>query len=324
MQYRTMGRTGLKLSALSLGAWLTFGSQIDEATAREILHRAYDLGVNFFDNADVYAQGRAEVVMGQAIRDLPRPSLVVSSKVFWPTLEGVNGRGLSRKHIFESCAASLRRLGTDYLDLYFCHRYDVETPLEETVRAMDDLVRQGKVLYWGTSEWRAAQIAQAIAIARAGGMEAPVVEQPQYNLLVRERVEGELAPAAGDLGIGLVTWSPLASGLLSGKYNRGMPADSRIAQERHAWLRESLTEENLARTRALGELAAELGCSASQLAIAWLLRLPQVTSVITGATRVAQLEENLGALEVLGRLGVDGLERIEAIAGNRSAVPAAD
>lgn len=321
MQYRTMGRTGIKLSALSLGAWLTFGSQIDEATAREILHRAYDLGVNFFDNADVYAQGRAEGVMGQAIRDLPRPSLVVSSKVFWPTMEGVNGRGLSRKHILESCAASLRRLGTDYLDLYFCHRYDPETPLEETVRAMDDLVRQGKVLYWGSSEWRAAQIAQAIAIARAGGMAAPVVEQPQYNLLVRERVEGELAPAAGDLGIGLVTWSPLASGLLSGKYNRGVPADARMGQERHAWLRDSLTEENLAKAQGLGELAAELGCTASQMAIAWLLRLPEVTSVITGATRVAQLEENLGALEVLERLSGDVLQRIEAIAGRRRTVP---
>ncbi|MGH2606659.1 MAG: aldo/keto reductase [Anaerolineales bacterium] len=321
MQYRTMGRTGIKLSALSFGAWLTFGSQIDEVTAREILHRAYELGVNFFDNADVYAQGRAEVVMGQAIRDLPRPSLVLSSKVFWPTMEGVNGRGLSRKHIFESCAASLRRLGTDYLDLYFCHRYDPETPLEETVRAMSDLVQQGKVLYWGSSEWRAAQIAQAIAIARAGGMAAPVVEQPQYNLLVRERVEGELAPAAGDLGIGLVTWSPLASGLLTGKYLGGVPADARMGQERHAWLRDSLTEENLAKARGLGELAAELGCTASQLAIAWLLRLPEVTSVITGATRVAQLEENLGALEVLDRLSADVLERIEAIAGGGRTVP---
>lgn len=321
MQYRTMGRTGIKLSALSYGAWLTFGSQIDASTARDILHRAHEQGVNYFDNADVYAAGRAEEVMGQAIRDLTRPSLVLSSKVFWPTMEGVNGRGLSRKHIFESCAASLRRLGTDYLDLYFCHRYDPETPLEETVRAMDDLVRQGKVLYWGTSEWRAAQIAQAIAIARAGGMAAPAVEQPQYNLLVRQRVEGELAPAAADLGIGLVTWSPLASGLLSGKYNEGVPAEARIGQERHAWLRDSLTEANLSKARALGLLAAELGCTASQLAIAWLLRLPQVTSVITGATRVAQLEENLGALDVLDRLSDEALERIEAIVGNRPAIP---
>jgi voltage-dependent potassium channel beta subunit len=317
MNYRRMGGSGLKLSEVSLGAWLTFGEQIDEPTAADLLHRAYDLGVNFFDNADVYAAGRAEEVMGRAIRGLPRESLVLSSKVFWSTMPGVNGRGLSRKHVFESVHASLRRLGTDYLDLYFCHRFDPETPIEETVRAMDDLIRQGKVLYWGTSEWRGPQIAEAHRLASDLGCHPPAVEQPQYNMLVREVVEAELAPAAAALRFGMVTWSPLRSGLLSGKYNAGAPSGSRLTRNEYAWLREILTEENLSKSRALMLVAADLGVTQAQLAIGWLLRLPQVTSVITGATSRKQVEDNLAAIEVPARLDGDVLQRIETILNNR-------
>ncbi|OGT27509.1 MAG: voltage-gated potassium channel [Gammaproteobacteria bacterium RBG_16_66_13] len=316
MNYRSMGRTGLKLSEIAFGAWITFGDQIEDKTADHLLHRAYDLGVNFFDNADVYAGGQAEIVMGRAIRDLPRESLVVSSKVFWPSMAGVNGRGLSRKHVIESCHASLKRLGTDYLDLYFCHRYDPETPLEETVRVMDDLVQQGKVLYWGTSEWKAAQIEEAHALAGKAGRHPPWVEQPQYNMLVRRVVEAELAPATDTLGFGLVAWSPLRSGLLSGKYNAGKPSGARLARKEYDWLRGILTEENLEKSRALGAVAADLHVTQAQLCIGWLLRLPQLSSVITGATSLTQLEENVGAIDVQTRLTTDVLERIEAILKN--------
>ena len=317
MKFRRMGRTGLKLSQISLGAWLTFGDQIDDRTASEILHAAYEQGVNFFDNADVYAAGKAESVMGRAISDLPRESLVLSSKVFWPTMPGPNGRGLSRKHIFESCHASLKRLGTEYLDLYFCHRFDPETPLEEVVRAMDDLIHAGKVLYWGTSEWRAGQIAQAHGIAVSAGLYPPLVEQPQYNMLVRRIVEDELAPLADDLGFGMVTWSPLRSGLLSGKYLDGEPQGARLSLEKYQWLRDILSEDNLHKVRELSVVADQVGCSLAQLAIAWLLRLPQVSSVITGATRVAHVRENVAAIEVVDRLTPEVLDRIEGVLGNR-------
>lgn len=320
MFYRRMGRTGLKLSAVSLGAWVTFGYQIEDKTAADILHAAYDKGVTFFDNADVYAGGRAETVMGQAIRGLPRTSLVISSKVFWETMPGPNGRGLSRKHIFESCHASLKRLGTDYLDLYFCHRYDAETPIEETARAMDDLIHQGKVLYWGTSEWRAGQIAQAHGLARQWGLNPPWVEQPHYNMFVRRTVEDEIVPAADDLGFGMVTWSPLRSGLLTGKYNDGIPEGARLAMKDYEWLRDILTEADIAKTRRLAGVAKEMGVSLPQLAIAWLLRLPQVSSVITGATRVAQVEDNVGAVEVVSRLTPEILDQIEGILNNKPEV----
>jgi voltage-dependent potassium channel beta subunit len=317
MEYRRMGRSGLRLSAVSLGAWVTFGAQIDERAAAEILHRAYELGVNYFDNADVYAEGQAEIVMGKAIRDLPRESLVISSKVFWASLPGPNGRGLSRKHILESCHASLRRLGLDYLDLYFCHRFDSETTIEETARAMDDLVHQGKVLYWGTSEWRAGPIAQAYGLARADGLYPPAVEQPHYNLLVRRIVEDELAPLANDLGLGLVTWSPLRSGLLSGKYAGGTPEGSRFSLQEYSWLRRLLSEDNRAKVRDLAGVASDLGVTPAQLAIAWILRLPQVSSVITGATQVRQVEENVKAVEAVPLLTPEVLERIEAIVKNK-------
>jgi voltage-dependent potassium channel beta subunit len=308
-----MGRSGLRLSEISLGAWITFGDQIDRDTAVGLIRRAFEAGVNYFDNADVYAGGEAERVMGAALRDLPRPALVISSKVFWRSMEGPNGRGLSRKHILESCHASLRRLGVEYLDLYFCHRFDAEVPLEETVRAMDDLVRQGKVLYWGTSEWRARQISSAHRIARAHGWEPPRVEQPEYNLLERRKVEDEIVPVADRLGLGLVTFSPLAMGILSGKYNRGGPQDARLNLPKYAGFRDSLTEGNLGRARALAELAAASGITSAQLAIAWILRLPQVSSVITGATRPSQLEENLGAESAAERLTPDTLRRLEDI-----------
>jgi voltage-dependent potassium channel beta subunit len=319
MEYRRMGGTGLKLSCLSLGGWLTLGEKVDASATKALIEKAYEHGMNFFDNADVYAGGRAEIAMGEAIKGLPREALVLSSKVFWRTMEGPNGEGLSRKHIVESCHASLKRLRVDYLDLYFCHRFDAETPLEEVARAMDDLVHQGKVLYWGTSEWRAAQIAQAYGLAREMGLYPPSVEQPHYNMLVRARLEGEIAPMAQDLGIGLVTWSPLRSGFLTGKYNEGLPQGSRLAE--HEWLRGILNDENLRKVRELTQLARELDVTTAQLAIAWLLRLPQVTSVITGATSAAQLEENLGALQAREKLSQEVLERIESILQNAPLQP---
>lgn len=314
MEYRRLGKYGLKVSELSLGAWLTFGEQIDEETARECMLAAYEAGVNFFDNADVYASGNAEIVMGKVIRELDRSSLVISSKVFWATGPGPNARGLSRKHVMESAHDSLKRLGTDYLDLYFCHRYDPETPVEEVVRAMDDLVHQGKVLYWGTSEWRGGQIAHAVGLANQWSLYPPAVEQPQYNMFKRDVVETELLEAAQQHGIGLVVWSPLASGILTGKYNEGIPTDSRLDQ--YEWLRGSLTLDRIEIVQQLSAVAQELGASMAQLALAWLLRLPEVSSAITGATRVTQVHENLKATELRAKLTPDVLERIEAILGN--------
>ncbi len=316
MHYRRLGRSGLKVSEISLGAWVTFGNQITEEAAEELIHAAYDQGVNFFDNADMYANGQAETVMGKAIKTLPREALVISSKVFWPTMPGPNGRGLSRKHIFESVHASLRRLGTDYLDLYFCHRYDPDSPVEEVVRIMNDLMTQGKILYWGTSEWDASQVAQAIGVARQYGLVPPTMEQPQYNLFRRQRVEVELAPLCKEFGLGLTTWSPLAFGILSGKYNEGIPEGSRASRPEMGWIRDQITPEKIAIVRQLTALSRELGWTTAQLAIAWILRRKEVSSVITGATRAEQLDENLGAAEAVELLTDDLLDRIEQIAGN--------
>ncbi len=313
MHYRRLGRSGLKVSEISLGAWITFGSQIDETTAIDLIHAAYDQGVNFFDNADMYANGQAETVMSKAIQDLPREALVLSSKVFWPTMPGPNGRGLSRKHIFESVHASLRRLGTDYLDLYFCQRFDPDTPIEEVVRAMDDLVHQGKVLYWGTSEWQAAQIAQSMGVSRHLGLVPQTVEQPQYNLFLSDRVENELMPITKEFGIGLTTWSPLHYGILSGKYNDGIPQGSRASLPEMTWVRDQLTPETVAKVRALTDLACDLGQTTAQMAIAWILRRKEVASVITGATRLEQLDENLLAGETVDLLTEEIIERIDAI-----------
>jgi voltage-dependent potassium channel beta subunit len=320
MEYRRLGQCGLKVSEFSLGAWITYGGQVGEKESRKCLLAAYEAGVNFFDNADVYANGNAEIVMGEAIKDLKRSDLVISSKVFWPTGPGPNDRGLSRKHIMESCHASLKRLNTDYLDLYFCHRYDPDTPEEEVIRAMDDLVHQGKVVYWGTSEWRGGQIAQAVGLGRQWGLYPPVVEQPHYNMFTRDIVETELVEAARQHGVGLVVWSPLAGGILTGKYNDGIPADSRMADPNYAWLRQSVTQERIFKVRQLSEIAHHLGASMAQLALAWLLRLPEISSVITGASRVSQIHENLKAAEVKAKLTPEVLARIEEILGNNPQV----
>jgi len=316
MHYRRLGRSGLKVSEISLGSWVTFGGQVDQEHARELIHAAYEAGINYFDCADAYENGQAELLLGAAIRDLPREGLVLSSKVFWPTMPGPNGRGLSRKHILESVHASLKRFGTLYLDLYFCHRYDPDTPVEEVVRAMDDLVHQGKVLYWGTSEWRAWQIASAFSAAGSHHLVPPALEQPQYNMFHRDRVETELASLCKDLGIGLVTFSPLYYGILTGKYNDGIPQGTRAALADYGWVRDRITPERVAIVRKLGEVARDLSLSTAQLAIAWILRRKEVSSVITGATSVLQLQENLAAAEAVEKLTDDVLERVEQILQN--------
>ncbi len=316
MHYRRLGRSGLKVSEISLGSWITFGAQIEEKIARDLIHTAYDHGVNFFDNADVYADGQAEIIMGQAIKDLPREALVISSKVFAPTMPGPNGRGLSRKHIVESINASLRRLQLDYLDLYYCHRYDPDTPLEEVIFTMTHLIEQGKILYWGTSEWTAAQISQAFGVARQYNLIPPTMEQPQYNMFNRQRMENEIAPLAKEIGIGLTTFSPLHFGILTGKYNDGVPEGSRATLKEMAWLQDDLTPERLDIVRILGVVAADLGITLAQLALAWILRRKEISSVITGATKISQLEDNLASADAVSLLTDDVLAHIDEILGN--------
>ena len=322
MQYRRLGNTGLQLSALAFGAWMTFGRQVGREEARELIATAWDHGITFFDNAEAYASGEAERVMGAAIADLglPRDGYCVSSKVFFGSAEEPRPtqRGLSRKHVVDACHGALRRLRVDYLDLYYCHRPDPDTPLEETVAAMDLLVRQGKVLYWGTSEWPEALVREAARLARGRHMAVPVVEQPQYNLLHRERVELEYAPLYPELGLGLTTWSPLASGLLSGKYADGIAREGRLAQPDATWLQRLVlgdgSERRLERARSFAAIAAELGEEPAPLAIAWCLRNPHVSSVILGATRVDQLLQNLQALELAGRYPDPVWARLEVAA----------
>jgi voltage-dependent potassium channel beta subunit len=313
MHYRRLGKSGLKLSEISYGSWVTFSNQVDEKLAAGLIKAAYDQGVNFFDCADAYAEGKAEVLMGKAIKDIPREALVLSSKVFWPTMPGPNGRGLSRKHITESVHHSLKNMGTDYLDLYFCHRYDPDTPIEEVVRTMNILIQQGKILYWGTSEWEPANIARAFGIARQYDLIPPAMEQPQYNLFHRKRMEDHVMPLTSDLGLGLTTWSPLYQGLLSGKYNDKFPTGTRASLEDYAWLKDRITPERIGRIRQFTEIAKELGSTTAQLAIAWILRRKEVTSVITGATSIEQLDENLGAPEVVENLTNDILEKIDKV-----------
>ena len=313
MHYRRLGKTGIKVSEISLGAWVTFGAQIDNARAIELVHSAYEQGVNFFDNADVYAKGRAEEVLGEAVKDLPREELVISSKVFFPTFEGPNGRGLSRKHITESVHASLNRLNLDYVDLYFCHRHDPDTTVEEVVQTMDILVRQGKILYWGTSEWDVLHLTQAIMFARANGLIPPVMEQSRYHLMHRSHVENDLAPLCQEFGIGLTAFSPLNNGILSGKYNDGIPEGSRASQEDLGWVLERITPAAVEKVRQLTDLAGELDATTAQMALAWVLRRKEVSSVITGATRLEQLDENLAAAEFTGQLSDDLLDKIDLI-----------
>lgn len=316
MHYRRLGRSGLKVSEISLGSWVTFGSQIDEPVAIEILHEAYDQGVNYFENADIYANGQAEVVMGKAIKGLPREALVLSSKVFWATMPGPNGRGLSRKHITESVHASLRRMGTDYLDLYICHRFDPDTPIDEVIYTMDNLVHQGKILYWGTSEWRAWQLTAAFLSAKDNHLTPPTVEQPQYNMFHRHRVEAELAQVVHDYGIGLMTGSPLYYGILTGKYNDGVPPGSRASLESMGWLRDRITPGRINIVRELGKVAEDLHITPAQLAIAWILRRKDISSVVTGATNHELLTENVEAAEYAEKLHEEVLDRIEKILGN--------
>lgn len=316
MHYRRLGRSGLKVSEIALGSWVTMGNQMDEKESIDLVRVAYENGVNFFDNADMNANGKAEEVMGKAIRDLPREALVLSSKVFWPTMPGPNGRGLSRKHIMESVHASLRRLGTDYLDLYFCHRYDPDTPLEEVVRTMETLIQQGKILYWGTSEWTPSQITQAYGIARQYNLTPPTMEQSQYNMFSRQRVEIDLLPLCREFGLGLTTWSPLFFGILSGKYNEGIPAGSRASLDEMLWIRDEITPQVINVVRQLTLLAQELEVTTAQLAIAWLLRLREVSCVITGASRPEQLDENLASAEAEAKITEEVLEKIDKILGN--------
>ncbi|MFD3163992.1 aldo/keto reductase family protein [Herpetosiphon sp. NSE202] len=308
MEYRRLGKAGMRVSAVSLGAWLTYGGSVESDMAAQCLRAAIDNGINFIDVADAYAYGEAERVVGAVIRDYKRADLVLSSKLFWPMSSNVNDQGLSRKHIMESIDKSLRHFGTDYLDIYFCHRFDPNTPLEETVRAMSDLVQAGKVLYWGTSVWEADQIEQAVSIAKQYNGYLPQVEQPRYNMLDRH-IEPAIIPTCEQHGLGLTVWSPLAQGLLTGKYNAGVPEGSRGATTK--WLDRELNDSNLQKIRQLTAIAEELELTTSQLALAWVLRLPQISSVITGATKPEHVLDNIKAGEV--QLSADVQAQIEAI-----------
>jgi voltage-dependent potassium channel beta subunit len=318
MNYRRLGRAGLKVSELSFGSWVTYGNQMGESLARECMAAAYDAGVNFFDNAEVYAKGQAEQIMGDALRKLGwrRSSYLVSTKLYWGLHDGPNERNtLNRKYLMQAIDGSLARFGLDYVDIVFCHRPDPETPIEETVRALHDMIAAGKVLYWGTSEWSAAEIVAACEIAERHHLHKPVVEQPQYNLFHRERVDKEYARLYRDYGIGTTTWSPLASGLLTGKYSEGVPPDSRATLKGYEWLSERVLDPaKLRKVRALRPIADELGCTLAQLALAWCLKNPHISSVITGASRPAQVTENMKALDVVPKLGTDVMARIDAIA----------
>lgn len=311
MKYRKLGRTGLKVSEISLGSWLTYGASVDKATAEKTIDQAYELGINFFDTANVYALGEAEKIVGEALRKYPRESYVVATKVYWPMGEGPNDRGLSRKHVYEQANASLKRLGLDYVDIYYCHRYDPETPVDETLRTIDDLVRQGKVLYVGVSEWTAAQIQEALQTADRYLLDRIVVNQPIYNMLNRY-IEKEVIPLSERNGISQVVFSPLAQGVLTGKYKRGQqpPEDSRAVKVNSS-VGKMLTDDVFDKVEKLGQIAGELGISLPQLALAWVLRQPNVASALIGASRPEQVVENVKAIDVT--LSEDVLQRIEDI-----------
>ena len=317
MNYRRLGRSGLKVSELSFGSWVTYGNQLDSKAAMECMAAAWDRGVNFFDNAEVYAAGKSEEIMGEALAKSgwPRLRYVVSTKFFWGITDGPNEKAtLNRKYLMNAIDQSLKRLKLDYVDLVYCHRADPNTPMEETVWAMHDMIERGKALYWGTSEWTVAQIEEALHVAEHNRLRKPVVEQPEYNLFHRHKVEVEFKRLYEDAGIGLTTWSPLASGLLTGKYRKGVPADSRGAIPRMKFLLDDLTDK--AKNDAVGKLevvAKELGCSLAQLAIAWCSKNPNVSTVITGASRVSQVEENLKAADVIPKLTADVMARIDGI-----------
>jgi len=308
MQYRRLGNAGMKVSSISLGGWINFGEgKVEQEAAFNVVKTAYDAGINFFDLADIYGRGEAEKQMGAMLAEFPRHTLVISTKVFWPMSDDINDRGLSRKHIMESIDKSLQRLGTDYVDIYFCHRPDPETPISETAHTMHDLVTAGKVLYWGTSEWEGWQIAEAYEICKANGWHLPKTEQPQYSMLHRERVEETILPVTKPRGIGVVPWSPLAMGMLTGKYDDGIPDDSRFGREEWAKKR-YLNDTNAEIVRQLKPIADDLGISRAQLALAWLLKDEGVSSVITGATKPTQVTDNAAASEV--ELSSDVVEQI--------------
>ncbi len=322
MEYRNLGRSGLKVSALSFGAWVTFGDQIGEDAAHDMMQAAINAGVNFFDNAEVYAGGVAETIMGNVVKKAgwKRSDLVFSTKIFWGG-DGPNDSGLSRKHIIEGVDAALERLQMDYVDLVFAHRADMHTPVEETVRAFNHVIDQGKAFYWGTSEWSATQIMEAHGIARELGLIPPLMEQPQYHMFHRERFEKEYAPLYDRFGMGTTIWSPLASGLLTGKYNKGMPEGTRATLEGYEWLSRRFTDEtalaNIAKVGKLMDIADEIGCTMAQLALAWTLKNPNVSTTITGASRVDQVVENMKAISYVGSLTPDVMERIETILENK-------
>ncbi len=326
MEYRRLGSSGLKLSLLSLGSWVTFSYQMGDDDASECMSAAYDAGVNFFDNAEVYAGGESERIMGRVLRKLEwgRDTYCVSSKVYWGG-ELPTQRGLSRKHIHDSCHAALKRLQVDYLDLLFCHRADLETPIEETVRAMHDLIAQGKVLYWGTSEWSAQQIQEAHGVARQYGLTPPTMEQPQYNMLERDRVEREYHRLYSEIGLGTTIWSPLASGVLTGKYRDGIPEGSRMSLPDYQWLRERLESEqgqaDIRKAARLEPMAKELGVPLPQLALAWCVKNPNVSTAILGTSNVRQLKQNLTALDLLPRLTDEVMQEIEKVLDNRPELP---
>ena len=325
MKYRNLGRSGLQISELSFGSWITFGNQIDDSISRDLMVEAYDAGINFFDNAEVYADGRSEQVMGKIIKQLgwSRDSYILSSKVYF----GAGGKrptqkGLNRKHIVEACNDALRRLQVEYLDLYFCHRPDKLTPIEETVFTMHNLIQQGKILYWGTSEWSGVEIMEAHRVASANHLIGPVMEQPQYNMLHIDKVEVEYHSIYKTLGLGTTIWSPFASGILTGKYSKGISEDYRLNLGELSWLKEkNVVEDKLRKADRIVELAKELGCSSAQLSLAWCLKNPNVSSVILGASRLSQLRENLMCLDYVDLLSPEVLERIEGILQNKPALP---
>lgn len=326
MEYQNLGKSGLKVSRLSLGSWLTFGSSVDNSLAEDMMLYAYENGVNFFDNAEVYAHGRSELVMGEILAKFnwPRDSYIVSSKVFFGGVKDPlpTQKGLNRKHIVEACDAALDRLKLDYLDLFFCHRPDKETPIEETVWSMHNLVLQGKILYWGTSEWSAQEIMEAHMVARQHNLIGPVMEQPQYNMLHRDKVEVEYSQIYKTVGLGTTIWSPLASGILTGKYANGIPDGSRFADEKNDWLREArFREEDIMKTKDLAKLAGELDMTMAQMAVAWCLKNENVSTVILGASKVSQLEDTMGSIDQVGKLTDEVMEKIEGILQNKPEHP---
>jgi voltage-dependent potassium channel beta subunit len=321
MEYRYLGRSGLKVSELSLGSWVTFGTQLGVDTASECMAAAYGAGMNYFDNAESYAHGQSEIVMGKALKKLAwrRGSYLVSTKFFWGLDDGPNEKNtLNRKRLLEAIDGSLIRLQLDYVDLIFCHRPDPNTPVEETVWAMHDIISRGKALYWGTSEWSAAEIMEAWQIADKHHLRKPTMEQPQYNMFNRQKVEQEFARLYQDIGLGTTTWSPLASGMLTGKYLNGLPAGSRANLKDYEWLKAGLTDpERIRKVKELVPIAGDLGISMAQMALAWCLKNPHVSTVITGASRVEQIHENLGAIQVVEKLTPEVMTRIDEVLGNK-------